>query len=148
MTTQTLPPPPVNAGRNSYALEDSSGATYVGIVIDDTATTVTVSAPRSEVMRPEFRALADWWHEATGHLSDPDRIAAHPALKRIIELGHHNRADILRYALEDLKSRGGHWYAGLRELAGESPVPPNHRGNIRLMKQDWLQWARKRDIIS
>jgi len=148
MPTETILNATANAEAGSSVLVRARNSPYVGVLVTDAATTVTIKAPRTIVSRGEFQALADWWHEATGHLSDPDQIARHAAYQRILELGRKDRATVLRYVLEDLRDRGGHWYAALRTLADQSPVAPEHRGKTRLMKQDWLRWARQRDIIA
>ena len=145
MTTQTLPPPAVDTTRTEYSVAGLDNSVFVGVVDDAVGTTVTVRTHRNSG-RAEFRALADWWHEATGHLSSPDRIAAHVAYRRIVELGRHDPS-ILRYVLEDLRDRGGYWFGALREITGISVVQPEHRGKPRLMREDWLNWARTEKLI-
>ena len=99
------------------------------------------------VVAAELHDLADVWHLETGHLSSPDKIAAHPAYRKIIELGRQDREAVLRFILSDLQTRGGFWFDALRELTGESPVPVEHRGKMRLVKEDWLRWAREHTYL-
>ena len=88
-------------------------------------------------LRREFSLLADEWHEATDHLSSPNQIAMQFAYQRIIGKGWR----VLPLIFEDLEARGGQWYWALRAITGENPVPETHVGRIKLMKQDWLDWA-------
>lgn len=96
-------------------------------------------------VRNEFRALADWWHEATDHLSSSDQIVQHRAYRRIIdEMG----AAALPYIFEDLQARGGLWYRALREITKASPTGANTAGNIRAMKTAWLRWGKGHGYVA
>ncbi len=66
-----------------------------------------------------------------------------PAYQAIIGMGR----TALPFIFEELHQRGGHWFWALRAITGENPVPPEHRGNVEAMTQDWLRWARDRGGI-
>ena len=53
----------------------------------------------------------------------------------------------LPFILDEMRQRDGHWFWALRAITGENPVPPEHRGNVEAMTQDWLQWARQRGCL-
>jgi hypothetical protein len=89
--------------------------------------------------RELFNALADWWHDATDHLSVPTEIVRHPAYLRVIALGDA----AVPLILEDLRARGGDWYQALHKITHAQPVPHAHYGRAQLMNEDWFAWARE-----
>jgi hypothetical protein len=115
-----------------------------------TLTRPTTELPRKfrseneEVVRNEFKRLADEWHDATDHLSSPTRKMMHPAYQRIISKG----AGMIPFILEDLKRRGGDWYFALGVISGENPAPDNAAGNVRLIKNSWLEWGSRKGYIN
>ena len=90
--------------------------------------------------RTEFDRLADEWKRETAHLSSIDAIAEHRAYRAIIEMGE----EALPLILRDLMSAQAPWFRALRSIAGESPVLPEDRGNVRAMTAAWLDWGRGR----
>lgn len=103
-------------------------------------------APRvAEDLHPLFSVLADWWHEATDAMSSPTQKTRHRAYSRIIAM----RSAALPYILEDLRDRGGHWFAALEEITGETPpIPAGYQENVRGEKEAWLQWGIKRGLLT
>ena len=85
----------------------------------------------------ELRELADTWYEETGHFSMWWHVAEHPAYQKILAEG----ASIMPFALNELANKHGHWYAALRELTGENPVPEDEAGFVPKMTARWLQWG-------
>jgi hypothetical protein len=85
----------------------------------------------------EFKALADWWHAETDHLSAPDDIVGHDAYKRIVEMG----SAAVPLILDDLRQRGGDWYVALHKITKADPIKPAHYGRVPLMNADWFAWA-------
>lgn len=114
---------------------------------------ITVSALASSRLRPVttddqldvlrrelFHALADWWRDATLHLSSPSEIGAHPAYQKIIAMGE----DAIPLILEDLRDRGGKWYMALRRMVTDPPVIDSaSSGNTSRVKEIWLEWGRQ-----
>ena len=43
--------------------------------------------------------------------------------------------------LRRLAARGGQWFAALRSLTGENPVPAGDRGDIEAITRAWLRWG-------
>jgi hypothetical protein len=52
-------------------------------------------------------------------------------------------ADAIPLILAEWELEPDHWFAALRELTGENPVPPAARGNLKPMTKCWLDWAEK-----
>ena len=93
--------------------------------------------------KARFEGLAAQWHEQAGPLSSSTDRAMLPAYQAIIGMGE----TALPFIFDEMRQRGGHWFWALRAITGENPVPPEHRGNVEAMTQDWLQWARQRGCI-
>jgi hypothetical protein len=46
------------------------------------------------------------------------------------------------YIMDELEKRPDFWFAALREITGENPVPPASAGRVREMARAWLEWGR------
>ena len=93
--------------------------------------------------KARFQRLVAEWREQAAPLSSSTDRAMLPAYQAIIGMGE----TALPLILDEMLQRGGHWFWALRAITGENPVPPEHRGNVEAMTQDWLQWARRRGCI-
>ena len=91
-----------------------------------------------------FRALADQWRLETGPISSSTAIAAHPAYQEIIGMG----PAAIPLVLRELQERCDHWFAALRALSGENPVPREFAGRVPKMRELWLEWGREKGYIS
>jgi hypothetical protein len=96
-----------------------------------------------EDLHDRFARLAAEWGRDTEHLSFMRDITAHPAYQQIIGLG----PAALPLILGELKERGGHWFHALRAITRENPIPDEHRGKVRLMKEAWLNWGRQKHYL-
>ena len=101
--------------------------------------TASDDGPASE-LQAEFDALAAKWQADTEFVSSPVTIAEHPAYQEIIGMGPEAIPMILR----NLQETQAQWFWALRSIAGESPVKPEHRGDVDAMTADWLDWGRRR----
>jgi len=101
------------------------------------------TAPGVDDLEDLFRSHAEAWKKETLTSSSLANVAMHPSYQRIIGLG----PQVVPLILQDLRDFGGPWFWALRALTGENPVPPEHRGKISLMTEDWLQWGRERDHL-
>lgn len=90
--------------------------------------------------KARFEILAAQWREQAAPLSSSTDRAMLPAYQAIIGMGE----SALPFIFEEMRNRGGHWFWALRAITGGNPVPPQHRGNVEAMTQDWLQWWRDR----
>lgn len=95
------------------------------------------------VIAREFQQLADQWHTDTDDLSASSQIISHPAYLQIIGMGE----SAIPFILNDLRQRGGQWYAALRAITRESPVPPEMQGNVPWMKGAWLRWGHEHGYV-
>ena len=102
-----------------------------------TTRTRTGEPQADTALEREFRRLHERWKNDTAGFSMANRILAHPAYERIIEMGEA----VLPLILEDLRDGGGHWYRALREITGENPVPPEDRGWSSKMRAAWIAWG-------
>lgn len=93
--------------------------------------------------KAKFETLAAQWREQAAPLSSSTDRAMLPAYQAIIGMG----GTALPFILEEMRTRGGHWFWALRAITEEDPVLPEHRGNVEAMTQDWLQWGRDRGCL-
>ena len=84
-----------------------------------------------------FNALAQAWKSEMILSSSLSKVAMNESYQRIIGFG----PKALRHIFRDLRDHGGPWFWALRALTGEDPVPPEHRGNMQSMTEDWLNWG-------
>jgi hypothetical protein len=87
----------------------------------------------------QFYRLAAVWRVETAHLSNLTQKCNHPAYRAIVAMG----PDVIPLILAELEREPNHWFAALRELTGENPVPPEARGKVKEMASSWLDWAEK-----
>jgi hypothetical protein len=104
--------------------------------------TNTVQTPTSEEAQ-KFRRLADEWREATLFSSSITKDQSHLAHLSILAMGK----SALPLILEELEANGGHWFLALRLISGDDPVPLEHAGRIKLMREDWLTWGRQKGYL-
>lgn len=91
----------------------------------------------------EFRKLAMSWRKDTAHHSFSYLITSHESYLNIIAMG----AVAIPFILQDLQEHGGNWYAALRILSKQDPVPLESKGDVLLMKESWLRWGRDNGYI-
>ena len=95
-------------------------------------------------VRQRFESLAERWREECKWTSSLNEMVMHPAYQEIIGLG----PDVLPILLEEMHSRPDHWSWALRAISGENPVKDEHRGDLKLMAQDWTEWGRQKGHLS
>jgi len=93
--------------------------------------TLTTISPAT---RRKFLALADEWRAATRFAAAPSAASAHPAYQAIIALG----SAVVPLILDALTEAPDPWFAALRELTGNDPVPVADRGRPRAAADHWL----------
>jgi hypothetical protein len=103
------------------------------------------SSDASTQRRALFAELAARWHRETGICSAPDDIIQHPAYREIIEkMG----VAAIPFILDDLRLRGGNWFAALREITGDGPVIPEADwGRVPRLKEAWVKWGIERGYV-
>ena len=90
-----------------------------------------------------FNHLKAEWDENTSMLSSITEIAMHPAYQQIIGMG----PSAIPLILQTMKTEPGHWFWALKSITGEDPVLPEHRGRIKEMTEDWLNWGRRQPYL-
>jgi hypothetical protein len=98
------------------------------------------SAERQEYERliRDFYRLAATWKAEVRFLSDMNEMYSHHAYQQIIDMG----ANVVPLILEELRRDPDYWFAALRQLTGENPVPREARGKLEDMTSAWLEWAK------
>lgn len=91
----------------------------------------------------KFHNLAETWKEETQLSSSISEIERNRSYLEIISMGEK----VLVYIFQDLKHKPAHWFPALRAITRINPIKPLHRGNIRLMTEDWLKWGEENDYI-
>ncbi len=95
------------------------------------------SITKHDIERARFIRLRDQWISETLFFSNPELIYNNGAYQNIIGLGQ----GMLPYIFEDMRYSPNHWFYALRQLTQVNPVKKEHRGDMQLMTEDWLNWA-------
>lgn len=86
----------------------------------------------------DFIRLKLIWLEETQFQSSMDKITNHPAYQAIIALGK----DVVPLIIKDLETAPKHWGPALFAITGANPIPKEHAGRIKMIAQNWIQWAK------
>jgi hypothetical protein len=98
------------------------------------------TAATDQALEQQVRDLLARWREETAHQSSSSQLTAHPAYAALIALGE----PAVPFLLRDLaQTYDGHLSKALTAITGAKPMPPEHRGQIRQVAEDWLRWARE-----
>jgi hypothetical protein len=92
-----------------------------------------------ETVAQSFRRLADEWDQAVAHYSSTTKRNSHSAHKAIIALG----PEVVPLLLRDMKDNYTHWFFALHEITGAHPIPASAAGNVPLMVDYWMRWAKE-----
>lgn len=91
---------------------------------------------KSQVQK-KFNLYSSVWKTETMFSSSIDDIVNNAAYRSIIELGK----DAVPFIIDDLKVTNAHWFYALEALTSVNPIKPENRGNVPLMKEDWIEWS-------
>ncbi len=94
-------------------------------------------------LRERFRMLAEKWREECKWSSSLNELAMHPAYQQIIGLG----PDAIPILLEEMQRKPDHWSWALRAISGENAVKDEHRGDVELMANDWIEWGKQQGYL-
>lgn len=83
------------------------------------------------------------WKAATRFLAAPSAAVEHPAYRAVVAFG----SVAVPLILADLAESPEPWFAALRELTGEDPVPPADRGRPNAAAEHWLAWGRTHGLV-
>ena len=90
-----------------------------------------------------FHSLVAQWKVETRVSSSVADIVMNPAYQRIIAMGEKAVPLILR----ELERELDHWFWALEVLTDENPVSGEHEGNMVEMRERWMEWGRRNDLI-
>ena len=97
---------------------------------------------QQELLEARFAGLVSEWREAVRLKSSLAEIVGHPAYQQIIELG----LPVVPLILRELERNPTYWFAALRAITQEDPVPPDDRGRLDAMAGAWLRWGREQGL--
>lgn len=101
-----------------------------------------IYAPTAQEQQ-KFVRLAREWRKDTLLSSSITKDHTHSAHLAILAMGK----PALPLILADLRDNGGHWFLALRLISDENPVPPEHAGRIKQMREDWIEWGRQHGYL-
>ena len=105
---------------------------------------VTKTAKPPENLTARFKKLVSAWKsERDRYSSDPADWAMCLSYQKIIGMG----SDAIPLILGELKAAPDHWFWALHVITDEDPVAKSHRGQFKLMVQDWLSWGESRGFL-
>lgn len=91
----------------------------------------------------KFQLLTERWKEESRFFSFAKQSTQLPSYQAIIEMGD----SALPFIFKEMTSEPNHWFVALKKIVSDNPVAPEHKGNIQLMTNDWLQWAKMKNYI-
>lgn len=86
-----------------------------------------------------FSNLEKEWKESTSMFSSITEIVMHPSYQQIIGMG----PTAIPLIFLSMRREPDHWFWALSAITGENPVSIEHRGKIKKMTDDWLDWGHK-----
>lgn len=117
---------------------------FVRILSGDSDTDIPgIEAQHDSLSEDEFQELAKRWKAEERFTSLSSQVAVNPAYLRIIAMGKQ----ALPFIFEDLAKQPDLWFAALRAITGEDPVPEESKGDMERSASLWLEWGRKRNYI-
>ena len=96
-----------------------------------------------EQFEKHFKKLARKWRKETEKNCSMTQINNHPAYLQIMEMGE----PALPLIFSELKLSPDWWFAALKQITGEDPVPPEDRGHLTSMTNTWLAWGREKGLV-
>lgn len=99
------------------------------------------TASSEQEFTERFVTLAREWLRDTAVLSSIRAKLTHPAYQKILELGER----AIPLVLNELRVRPSHWFAALKTLTGENPVPPG--ATFDEAAEAWLRWGKSRGYM-
>ena len=95
-------------------------------------------------VRERFEQLKSDWKEQSQYLSNAAQMAMLWPYQQIIGMG----ALAVPLILAELRCETDHWFWALEAITGENPVPVEARGSVSDAEESWLQWGRKRGLVT
>lgn len=96
-----------------------------------------------DLLQKKFCNLASQWIKEIADISSTVEMTKHPIYQEIISMGK----PVIPLLLEDLSQNPLYWLMALRQITQENPVQPSHKGKIKQMAEDWLNWGRENGYV-
>ena len=91
-----------------------------------------------------FEQLAAQAKIACITVSSPNIMNSNEAYQEIISMGK----EVIPLIIKRLDIEPTLWLMALSKITGENPIPPENRGKINLIVQNWKDWAIKNRYVS
>ena len=95
--------------------------------------------PIGKELQEQFDRLAATWRTERNTLNSGYAMFTHAAYQRIVGLG----PKAIPLILHELEEKLDHWFWALVAIAGQDPVPDEFKGNLEIMRDYWLVWAKR-----
>jgi hypothetical protein len=133
-------------GGDDFLEEESSYFVPVPValiaIVDDPDTAILENEENE--IQEKFHELADQWTQDVEGMSSTVEMSKHPIYQEIINMGK----SVIPFLLQDLTQNPLYWLTALRQITQENPVQPEHKGKIKLMAEDWLNWGKKQGYVA
>jgi hypothetical protein len=94
-------------------------------------------------IKASFNYYYEEWMKEIKYQSSTDVIADSFFFNKIIDFGD----GVVPYIIEALKDTPSFLIIALYKITGENPVKPEHRGRIKEMAGDWIEWWKKKSSV-
>ena len=89
-------------------------------------------------LETDFIRLKNICIEETRFHSSMDKITKHTAYQAVIQMGE----SVVPLIIKDLEMEPKHWGPALFAITGVNPIPKEHAGRVKMIAEDWIQWAK------
>jgi|GEM_PF-4713866 len=98
----------------------------------------------SQFQQDEFKALVKQWRSETKGMSSSSAIVLSTPYQRILSMGKN----ALPYIFQELRDNYGDWFWALEVITGQNPVPPQFQGDLKKMREIWLDYGTRNSLVS
>lgn len=95
-------------------------------------------------LEQKFKGLVQEWKEETLIESSSTKKILSIPYQKIIGLG----PAVVPLLLEELAARPDHYHWALFVITGENPVHPEDRGDLEMIRYQWLRWGEKKGLFN
>ena len=108
------------------------------------------TVPDVRTLEGKFLEQAEKWDRETAHMSSPLQRMMHPSYQAILGMGAaspHNKREIVRFMLRDLRKNHREWFLALSYLTEQNPISPKDHGKTSKMIASWLKWGEGQGLL-
>jgi hypothetical protein len=102
----------------------------------------SIKSPREDSAK-KFKRLLELWRKETEYMSSMTQAFLHPAYQEIVGMGK----EALPFIFRAMEQNPDWFFWALRAITGENPVRTEHRGRLKEMTIDWIEWAKEKGYI-